>query len=144
VDELFLGEQHPVSGRRGTFEDDGTSAWLYLSEPDTPQLIADAWAYNRIPAPPASQVGSYRPGPPPAAEGYAGPMALCADPSIHNWSLLWSPDGESVAVLRDGVALAFIARGTRPGYSRHLANSGPWGQVWDEELFHEVMAEPTR
>ena len=141
MDELFLGEQHPVSGRRGTFEDNGTSAWLYLSEPETPRVIADAWAYNRVPPPPASQVGSYRPNPPPAAEGYAGPGALCADPSAHVWSLRWSRDGESVAVLRDGLALAFIARAARPGYSRLLVQSGPWGLVWDEELFREVMAE---
>jgi hypothetical protein len=74
-----------------------------------------------------------------AAEGYAGPQALGADPSLHEWSLVWSPDGESVAVLRDGVALALIARAARPGYSKLLAQSGPWGQVWDEEVFREVM-----
>ena len=141
MEELFLGEQHPVSGRRGTFEDDGTSAWLYLSAQDTPRVIADAWAFNRVPAPPVSRVASYRPGPPPAAEGYAGPGALCAEPSAYEWSLLWSADGESVAVLRDGVALALIARAGRPGYSRLLAKSGPWGQVWDEALFREVMGE---
>src|SRR4051812_48749844 len=109
MDEVFLGEQHPISGRRGTFEDDGTSAWLYLSDSDTPHVVADAWVYNRVAPPPVSQVASYRPGPPPAAEGYAGPGALCAEPAAHGWSLLWSADGESVAVLRDGVALALIA-----------------------------------
>src|SRR5262249_31117335 len=122
---------------RGTFEDDGTSAWLYLSAPDTPRVVADAWAYNRVPPPPASRVASYRPGPPPAAEGYAGPGALCAEPSAHAWSLLWSADGESVALLRDGVALALIALARRPGYSRLLTRSGPWGHVWDERLFRE-------
>jgi hypothetical protein len=142
MDRLFLGEKHPVSGRRGTFEDDGTSAWLYLSEPDSPRVIADAWVFNRVAPPPVSRVASYRPGPPPAAEGYAGPGALCAVPAAHEWSLLWSADGESVAVLRDGVALALIARAGRPGYSRLLAKSGPWGLVWDEELFREVTGEP--
>ncbi len=142
LEELFLGERHPVSGRRGTFEDDGTSAWLYLSEADTPRLIADAWAYNRVPPPALSQVGSYRPGPPPAAEGFAGPAALCADPSAYRWSLRWSADGDSVAVLRDGVALALIARACKRGYSRLLAKAGAWGALWDEELYCEVMEEP--
>ena len=147
VEPPFLGEQHSVSGRRGTFQDDGTSAWLYLSEPGTGRVIADVWAYNRVPAPPLSKVGSYRPGPPPAAEGYAGPGALCPDPSAHRWELRWAADGESVALLRDGVALALIARAERPGYSRLLAKPGPWGAVWDEQLFREVMgeaAEPRR
>jgi hypothetical protein len=141
VEERFLGERHPVSGRRGTIEDDGTSAWLYLSEADTPRVVADAWAYNRVPPPPISQVASFRPGPPPAAEGFAGAGALCTDPSAHRWSLHWSPDGESVAVLRDGVALALIAWARQPGYSRLLARSGPWGSLWDEELYREVMGE---
>lgn len=139
---LFLAEQHPVSGRRGTFEDNGTSAWLYLSEPGTGRVMADAWAYNRVPPPPVSQVSSYRPGPPPAAKGYAGPQAVCPDPSGHRWELRWSADGESVAVLRDGVALALIALARRPGYSRFLAKPGPWGATWDEQLFREVMGEP--
>lgn len=121
-----------MSGRHGTFEDDGTSAWLYLSEPDTPRVAADAWAYNRVPPPPVAQVGAYRPAPPPAAEGFAGPEALCPPPAAHRWELRWSADGESVAVLRDGVALALIARAGRPGYSRLPARSGPWGAVWDE------------
>jgi hypothetical protein len=146
-DGVFLGEQHPASGRRGTFEDDGTSAWLYLSEADSPRVIADAWVYNRVPPPPVSRVRSYRPQPPPAAQGYAGPEALCADPQSHLWALLWSEDRESVAVLRDGFALALIARAGRRDYCRLLAKSGPWGLVWDEELFREIMggrAEPRR
>jgi hypothetical protein len=77
---LFLRERHPNSGRTATFEDDGTLAWLYLSGPGTTAPIADAWVCNRVSPPAASEVGSYRPGPPPAAEGYAGRDALCAIP----------------------------------------------------------------
>ena len=51
MEEPFLGERHQLSGRTGTFEDDGTSAWLYLSAPGTTAVVADAWAYNRVPPP---------------------------------------------------------------------------------------------
>jgi hypothetical protein len=139
VDRVFLEEKHPASGRRGTFEDDGTSAWLYLSEVNSPRIVADAWVYNRVAAPPVSRINSYRPQPPPAAEGYAGPEALCSDPTIHLWSLLWSEDGHSVAVLRDGLALALIARASRKGYCRFLVRSGPWGLMWDAGLFRDIM-----
>ena len=47
-----------------TFEDDGTSGWLYLSASGTSAPIADAWVYNRVPPPAVSKVGWYRPGPP--------------------------------------------------------------------------------
>ncbi|MFC1759348.1 hypothetical protein ACFL2H_11385, partial [Planctomycetota bacterium] len=47
----FIDAQHPLSRRFAIFEDSGTSAWLYLTEPDTEKPSADAWVYNRIPAP---------------------------------------------------------------------------------------------
>jgi hypothetical protein len=139
VEDLFLTERHPTSRRYGTIEDDGVSAWLYLSEVDTPHIIADAWVFNRIPAPPESLVESYKPNPPPAAQGYAADDALCTDPCAYRWELLWSEDGESLAALRDGVAVAMIIRAAKPGYSRFLIKSGFWGEPWNTHLFSEVM-----
>lgn len=141
MDTLFLSERHPTSGRTATAEDDGTSAWLYLSEPGGPRVVADAWVYNRVPPPPRERVASYRPAPPPAAEGFAGPDALCPDPAAHRWSLLWSADGESVALVRDGVPLALVARAGRPGYSRLLARPGPWGAPWDEAAYRAAVTD---
>jgi len=140
-EELFLGEEHPKSGRTATFEDDGTSAWLYLSERKSPQIAADAWVFNRIPAPKSADIEKYRGGPPPAAKEYAGPRALCANPADHDWQFLWSADGESVAILQDGIALAMIAKGKGPGFSRHLKKSGPWGRPWDEVRYQRVIEQ---
>ena len=58
----MLTSQSSVSGRTATFEDDGTSAWLYLSEPNTQRPTVDAWVYNRISAPPTSEIKNYRGG----------------------------------------------------------------------------------
>lgn len=136
---LFIGERHPDSGRTATFQDTGTSAWLYLSEPGSGKVVADAWVFNRVKAPKASEVHTYHGGPPPAAEGYAGPQALCAHPLKSEWSLQWSTDGESSAVLKDGKAIAMIANGHRRGYSQHLLRSGPWGEPWNESLYRSLM-----
>ncbi len=138
-DSLFLREQHPDSGHTATFEDNGTSAWLYLSEPSSAEIIADAWAFNRVKAPRMSEIKTYRGGPPPAAEGYADPQALCKDPFKYEWRLQWSDDGESCAVLMDGKAIAMIVNGQRPGYSQHLSQSGPWGEPWNEVLYRSLM-----
>lgn len=96
---LFIGERHPDSGRTATFEDTGTSAWPYLSESGSAKVVADAWVFNSVKAPKASEIDTCHGGPPPAAEGYAGPQALCGDPLKYEWSLKWSDDGESCAVL---------------------------------------------
>lgn len=134
-ENLFLEHAHRESGLLAVLDDDGTSAWLYISEADSRKPLADAWVYNRIAAPSAEAIKSYRGGPPPAAQGYASENALCEDPSSHEWSFVWSSDGASAAVEKDGEPVAFIIGGQKGGYSRELVKDGPWGHPWSEELF---------
>ena len=140
-ENLFLSEKHRVSHRHADFEDDGTSAWLYLTEPDTRRIVADAWVYNRIAPPRREEVKSFRPLPPPAALGFASETALCEFPERHQWRFLWSEDGESVAVTKDGQAVACILDAKKPGYSRELVKDGPWGNVWSNEVFERVFGK---
>ena len=134
---LFLEDEHPASGRFAILEDDGTSAWLYVTEPGSRKPAADAWVYNRIAPPTAEAIQSYRGGPPPAAQSYASETALCEDPSAHEWSFVWSSDGEAVAVLKDGQPVACIVLGQKGGYSRELLKDGRWGHPWSATLFRQ-------
>jgi hypothetical protein len=138
-ENLFIDEQNLQSHRFAVLEDDGTSAWLYLTERNSQKPIADVWVYNRIPTPPTKDIQSYRGGPPPAASGYASDLALCLTPTSHEWTLLWSADGESVAVTKDGVPVACIVAGQERGCSRELLMDGPWGNTWSDELYTEVF-----
>ena len=138
-ENLFLDEQHAVSRRFAVLEDDGNSAWLYLTEPNCERPCADAWVYNRIAPPSREDVASFRPSPPPAAAGFARDTALCASPEKHQWAFLWSADGESVAVTKDGQAVACIIAGKKRGYSRELVKDGPWGSVWSDSVFAEAF-----
>lgn len=140
-DNLFFQSQHPKSLRHAILEDDGTSAWLYLTEPDELKPVADAWVYNRIKAPSREEVKSFRGGPPPAAEGFAGSEALCSDPQDYQWALLWSDAGDSVAVVRDGMPLACIVSGHERGFSRNLVSDGPWGTTWSDEVYSDTFDE---
>ncbi|CAG0944281.1 hypothetical protein ANRL1_01662 [Anaerolineae bacterium] len=139
-DNLFLEDQHPTSRRFAIFEDDGTSAWLYITKPDMQTPVADVWVYNRIPAPPTEEVPLYRGGPPPAPVGYARDTAFCRCPTAYEWSFIWSRDGESVAITKDGVAVACIVAAQKPGHGRELMKNGPWGNTWSEELFLSVFS----
>lgn len=140
-ENLFLEYEHPESRRWAVLEDDGTSAWFYLSGADSRKPIGDAWIYNRIAAPPVETIESYRGGPPPAAKGFVSEDALCEDPATHEWTFVWSRNGESVAVAKDGEAVAFIVGGQKRGYSRNLIKDGPWGHAWSEELFRSEFDE---
>jgi hypothetical protein len=136
---LFIDSQNSVSHRFAIFEDDGTSAWLYLTEPNAQEPCGDAWVYNRIAAPATKDISSYRGGPPPAATGYASDAALCESPQTHQWSIQWANDGESVALTKDGVPVACIVNEPKASYSRELIKDGPWGHVWSDSEFDRVF-----
>ncbi len=141
-ENLFLDDQHPSSRRFAVLEDDGTSAWLYLTEPNSRKPSGDAWVFNRIPAPPSAAIKSYRGGPPPAAQGFASDTARCQAPTNHDWSFVWAADGESVAVLKDDAPVACIVAGTKGGFSRELLKDGPWGHLWSAKVYEKTFGLP--
>ncbi len=135
----FFEDEHPISRRFAVLDDVGTTAWICLTELYSRKPAADAWIYNRIAAPPFEAIKAYRGGPPPAAQGRASETALCKKPMKHKWSFVWSANGESVAVARDGETVAFIVLGNKRGHSRELVKDGPWGHLWSGELFRETF-----
>lgn len=137
--DLFQDEQHATSLRYAIFEDDGTSAWMYLTEPDLPKPIGDAWVYNRVAAPATADIESFRNGPPPAAEGFASKSARCASPEDYEWTFLWSADGDAVALCKDGEPVAMIVAGKQGGFSRELIKDGPWGHPWSDKVFEQTF-----
>jgi hypothetical protein len=141
ADTPFLSETHALSKRCAVFEDDGVVAYLYLSQPGSQTIVADAWVYNRVDAPDPADVNSYRPDPPPAAQGFAGERAQVSQPFARRWSFCWSADGHSVAICADGTPLAFIRAARRPGFSRNLNQTGPWGEPWSEEIYAATFGD---
>lgn len=129
------------SGRVAVFEDDGTSAWLYLSGVNDRKPVADVWVHNRINAPPASKMKNDRGGPPPAASGFTDDATICRDPDGHDWAFTWGNGGNAVVIHRDGLPLAMLVAADRRGWSRNLRRDGPWGHVWDESLYTAVFQD---
>lgn len=125
-DGPYISEQHPSSHRYAVFEDDGASAWLYLTAPDELRPVADVWVYNRHP--PAERIDkSDRSRPPPIVRKFAASNAVVDDPSRSHWHFAWSSDGESVALRRDDLIVAVILSGQRRGCSSAIAAECPWG-----------------
>jgi hypothetical protein len=135
----FLTESHEDSKRQAVFDDDGTCAWLYLYEPDSEDIAADAFVYNRIPAPSIKQAEAVLPNQPPAPARYASDTALCASPQDHEWTFLWSKNGQSVALCKDNNPVAFIRFAKKPGYSKNLKKKGPWGNIWSNKIFNKTF-----
>ncbi|MCA9034036.1 MAG: hypothetical protein KDA91_02845 [Planctomycetaceae bacterium] len=138
---FMLNACNSVSGRLAVVEDNGIVGWLYLTETAGRKPVADVWLYNRINAPAAKQVQSYRGSPPPAPTGFVTDAAIQTPGEGDSWLFQWSEDGESVALLRDGQAMAWLSADSKSGYTRLLLKDGPWGKQWDQELFDRLFAD---
>jgi hypothetical protein len=122
----YISEQHPSSRRHAIFEDDGTSAWLYLTAPEQTRPVADVFVYNRH-APADDVDDSDHSRPPPIIKQFATPGAVVHAPERSAWHFRWSSGGESVALLRDGAVVALILSGERRGYSSAITAECAWG-----------------
>lgn len=137
--EVFLSEQHPVSYRWAVLEDDGFSAWLYMTEPNSEKPVADCWIYNRIPNLESTEIYLSRGIAPPAPSEYVGNGALLITPNESSFRLMWSKDGGSVALFADNILLGFIAASQDKGFSRNLKKAGAWGNPLDEDVYKSAF-----
>jgi hypothetical protein len=141
MDDTFIVTSYSAASRRhAILADDGRTGILYLHAPSddpgrTAAVEATSFAFNRIDPIDVEDVPNYRPGPPPIAKGYASPDAICREPGGHEWQLLWSADGESVALLRDGVPWAVASVAERRGFSKAIQVAGPWGRPWSVDVY---------
>lgn len=137
-------EQHPGSRRWAALEDDGLSAWLYLTEPDVPKPVADCWIYNRVRPIEPAQVEEFRGSAPPVARGVAAEECVLSAPDEAAVRFVWSTDGRSVGLLIGDVPFGFIVGPGNRGHSKYLICESPWGKPWDQASFERLFgAGPT-
>jgi hypothetical protein len=143
TEEIFLESHSPVSKRYAVLEDNGQIAFLYLTEPGRPRPMKDAVVYMRIP--PDGEVdweSIKKTGATPLLrKDLASPTAVIKNPKASEFKFKWSIDGESVAVLRNGEALAFATVKERFGYSRAVSVSSPLGNAWDQARYIGLFSQ---
>ena len=143
TEELFISWYNETSRRHAILSDDGTTAWLYLHNPtqDTVQtgpVEIACFVYNRIEPIIETEVQQYRPSPPPITKRYASQSAVCRQPDTHDWTIVWSNDGESAVLKKDGIPWCFIELATKRKRSKGIEIEGPWGAPWSEEAYANI------
>lgn len=135
--DIFLQSQHPVSKRMAVLKDDGHTAFLYLTQPAIPKPVKDAVVYSRVPPGDAvdwariKQTGET----PQLSKAVASSSVIIAVPRKTEFKFQWSADGHSVAVLRNGVPLAFASMQERYGFSKAVALASPLANPWDQARY---------
>ena len=127
--DVMLRFDSPTSKFAVVLEDDGRVAYAYLLEDD--DIVADVWLYN-VEAPPNDVDWKDR-----AAMPFLNPKRFCRQdrhPRLTMSSVVsctWWEQG--VVVTIDGVLMAKLERGIRPGWSRLAARRGPLAQPLELE-----------
>jgi hypothetical protein len=137
----FHSLQHPTTSRWAVFEDDGTSAWLTVTEPAVPKPVGDCFVYNCHPPAASLPNPPDRTRPPPITTRFASGTAHRPGVTEDRVRLAWTGTGSAAVVLLDGVPVAFLVVGEKHGYSRGIAVDGPYGHPWDDARFAEVFRE---
>ena len=136
MSEIYKKEKHPISGRLVMFEDDGTSAWLYLSSPSGEGIEKDAFAYSPIePLEELNKSEIENGEPPKLIKSLVTPSSVIVGAIESDFSFRWSKNGESVALFHKGEAISTIYQNYKSGYSKSLSKASPFGNPWDNELY---------
>ena len=140
--DIFLQSHSTVSDRTATFEDDERVAWLYLSAPGNGHIEKDAIVYMRVaPIDRAAFEALRRAKARPLLKEIASGEAVVPDPEKREFSFRWSRDGQAVAILRNGVALAYVTAGEWFGYSKAVSASSPFAYAWDQTRYDALFAQ---
>ena len=109
-----------ASGRHATLEDDGYSAWLYLTSQSNYEIIADCFVYSRVELPEFRVLPLGKSGPPLLLRQFATDEAVQL--SVHEDLLrvAFSSNGNSAAVFLRGEPWAFVTSDQKHGYSKSL------------------------
>jgi hypothetical protein len=134
--EIFLSDENPVSGRWAILEDNGNSAWLYITKPGTQQPEKDAFVYS--PVQPIERLNiediKEHGAPPILTKDLATDSSVLLNAKASEFRFRWSADGESVSVLYLGKPISMIVKESERGYSSALGKEGFFGLPWDQAV----------
>ena len=111
--DLFVSWQNPDSQRHAILEELDGMVWLYLTAPDSAKLGRDCPAFStvilvdKVDWKLIEDTGAS----PPIYKEVASSIATMQDPRASDFDVRWSPDGESVALVRDGQVICMIVAG---------------------------------
>lgn len=142
--EIFFESPSPDSKRMVIFEDNGTSAWLYLASAANYDVEKDAFVYSPLePRAELNREGINQGEPPILISEYASDTAVIQIEDENELSILWSENGRNVAVFHNEEVIAAIYEDEKRGYSKALSKKSGFGKPWSEEKYQKYFPEPS-
>jgi hypothetical protein len=138
---IFIHSYNETSGRYAILDEFGKTGVLYLSEEGSQKPVKDAFAYMKEP-PIDKETWKERmkAGEPPILHTeIASKNAVLPITNEKEFSFLWSSDGQAVALLYKGQAIAFISLHEKYGFSKAVTKESPIVNPWDQNMYEQLF-----
>jgi hypothetical protein len=140
--EIFFESESPDSKKLAIFEDNGSSAWLYLASARNHEVESDVFVYSPVEPDAELDRASIKQGnAPKLCLEYASGSAVFSPEDENDLSVLWSSNSKSVAILYRDEVLAAIYEGEKRGYSKALSKKCGFGKPWSDEKFAQHIGD---
>ncbi len=143
AEDIFISDYNPSSKRYAILEDNGYSAWLYLTKTGTQKPEKDAFVYS--PVQPIEKLNieeiKQKGTPPILTKDLATKSAVIIDAKSNDFKFVWAVDGESVSVLYRGLPMAMIVKETERGYSTSINKKGFFSLPWDTAIYDKYFKQ---
>ncbi len=137
----YLSFRSNASGRHATVEDDGYSAWLYLTRQTKYEVVVTVFVYSRVELPEFKVMPFGKNGPPLLLRQFGTAVAVQKQVPEAALRIKFSHDGNAAVVFLRGEPWAFVVYDQMRGHSKSISKSGPFGMPWDEQLFREYFPD---
>lgn len=141
--DIFIHSHHEASNRFGIFEDNEETAFLYLTEAGTQRPIKDAVAYSR--KSPVEKVDWEKieesGDAPPLWKDISSDTAVVESPNETEFSFKWSADGNAIALLRNGIPIAFVSTTEKYGFSKAVSKPSPLANPWSQQRYESIFGK---
>lgn len=138
--EIFIEQRNKISGRFAILEENGTSAWLYLTPKSGKGIDRDAFVFSPIEPAEKLNIDEIKNGNTPIlTKKFASDSAVIKDITESEISFEWSKDGHSVAVLYKNKPIAFIDSVHKSSFSKALKKEGFFGKPWNQDTYNEIF-----
>ena len=141
--EILLFKQNKQNLRWAVFEDDGKSAWLYLTEPKIKKPVGSIFVYSRVDAISKEQAKKMmaKGEAPTLTKNYKNKFSIQRKVKENDIEIKWSKNAKAVTVLVKGTPYAMIVIGEKEGNSKAVSQSGFFGRVWDQKAYDKYFKE---
>lgn len=141
AEDIFITDNNPVSRRWAILEDNGNSAWLYLTKSGTQKPEKDAFVYSPIqPIDKINIEDIKQDGTPPIITNeLATNSSVIINAKSKDFKFIWSNDGESVSVLYKGKPISMITKESKQGYSTSLKKESFFGLPWNQSIYDKYF-----